>query len=119
MADAERSRARGRAGARRDRPAAPPARVLRAPGAGASERAGHVALGGQSADLVPLPGDVFVVHWRDPLYRQERSTRVTFEMGADGAAKALAMQIGRDAVRAVKSAPGENPGGVDEALRKP
>ncbi|HEX5760777.1 MAG TPA: hypothetical protein VF121_16430 [Thermoanaerobaculia bacterium] len=58
--------------------------------------------GGQTADLLPAGGDTFVVRWRDPCYRETRLTRMTFEVAPDGTAARLAIDIGRDAVRAVK-----------------
>lgn len=74
--------------------------------------------GGQTADLLPAGGDTFVVRWRDPFYRETRLARVTFEIGDADAPARLAMDIGRDAVRAVRSAaartspasPGSPPG---------
>jgi CubicO group peptidase (beta-lactamase class C family) len=58
--------------------------------------------GGQTADLLPAGGDTFVVRWRDPFYRETRLTRVTFNPGAEGTPAHLAMDIGRDAIRAVR-----------------
>ncbi|HVF60114.1 MAG TPA: serine hydrolase [Thermoanaerobaculia bacterium] len=58
--------------------------------------------GGQTADLLPAGGDVFVVRWRDPFYRETRLARVTFEPAPDGTAARLAMDLGRDAIRAVR-----------------
>ena len=63
--------------------------------------------GGQTADLLPAGGEVFVVRWRDPFYRETRLARVTFEPAPDGTAARLAMDIGRDAIRAVRKVSSE------------
>jgi CubicO group peptidase (beta-lactamase class C family) len=55
---------------------------------------------GQKAELLHHHGDSFVVLWRDPLFREERTTLVSFDFGDAGAPK-LAMQIGRDQIEAV------------------
>jgi hypothetical protein len=55
---------------------------------------------GQLADLLHHHDDSFVVSWRDPLFRSERMTMVSFDFGG-GAAKKLSMQIGRDQIEAV------------------
>jgi CubicO group peptidase (beta-lactamase class C family) len=55
---------------------------------------------GEKAELVHHHGDSFVVLWRDPLFREERTTLVSFDF-ADGAARKLSMQIGRDEIEAV------------------
>ncbi len=54
---------------------------------------------GEKADLKHHHDDTFILLWRDPLYREERSTLIAFELG-DGAARKLSMKVGRDQIEA-------------------
>ncbi len=54
---------------------------------------------GQQADLVHHDGDRFVVFWRDPVFRQERSILARFDL-VNGEARKLSMSIGRDQIEA-------------------
>lgn len=65
---------------------------------------------GEVADLRYHQGDSFVAVWRDPLYREERTTLV--ELSAAEGKRRLRMSVFRDDVEAVASAqPGGNMGG--------
>jgi CubicO group peptidase (beta-lactamase class C family) len=61
---------------------------------------------GQEAELMHHHDDTFLVLWRDPLFRSDRSTLVRFYLG-EGAARKLSMQIGRDRIEA--AVPGRAP----------
>jgi CubicO group peptidase (beta-lactamase class C family) len=54
---------------------------------------------GQKADLTHHHDDTFILMWRDPLFREERSTLISFDLG-DAAARKLSMTIGRDQIEA-------------------
>jgi CubicO group peptidase (beta-lactamase class C family) len=51
---------------------------------------------GQIADLVPWNYDTFVTMWRDPLFREEFPSLITFSADSEGKIDALMIQLNRD-----------------------
>ncbi|HKP75139.1 MAG TPA: DUF3471 domain-containing protein [Longimicrobiaceae bacterium] len=60
---------------------------------------------GQVADLSHWHYDTFLVTFRDPLFREEFASLLTFSSGEAGRVNRLTMQINRDVIRATRSAP--------------
>jgi CubicO group peptidase (beta-lactamase class C family) len=60
--------------------------------------------GGQIADLTHWTYDTFLAMWRDPLFREEFPSLVTFSADAQGRVTTLAMQLSRDRIVGSKAA---------------
>ncbi|HJQ10336.1 MAG TPA: serine hydrolase [Gemmatimonadaceae bacterium] len=63
--------------------------------------------GGEIADLSHWSYDTFLAMWRDPLYREEFPSLVTFSSDAQGRVTTLMMQLNRDRIVGTKAQPSQ------------